>query len=151
MYLFKKFKILVLLITLQIVAIQPVSSSEYVLIVNANNTINGTHETIINEVKRLYLKENTAWSNGLKSKPLSAKNDSEEHQAFLKNVLGMNSYTLARHWLKAKQKSGKTPPQDINSAYSIIKLVARSKGSFGYIRKSDTEKSDPKIRILFEF
>lgn len=151
MPLIKIIKTLGSLIFLLTINIGLLEASDFLLIVNAENNISGDPVKLQNEVKHLFLKEQKKWSNGIDAKPLSAKSGSEALKAFIKEILIMDSATLAQHWLSAKQKTGDTPPREISSTRSTVKLVARKKGAFGFVLKSELPQDTSKIRILFEF
>jgi len=140
------------LIMLALVFSSPqVLAGDYVVIVSVKNSFASDDAGMRNEIKRLYLKEKKKWSNGLDGKPLSAKTGSDEQRTFLSDVLHMDPASLAQHWIKSKQKTGDTPPRSVGSARSMIKLVARGEGSFGYISKVNASNLNDKVRILFEF
>ncbi len=143
--------LLALFVTVNMFTALQSRAGDYVLIVSARNDFSAEKASMINEIKRLYLKEKKKWSNGIDGKPLSAKDGTDEQKAFLTTILGMDSASLAQHWIKAKQKSGDTPPRSVGSARSIIKLVARGEGSFGYVSKANTANLNAKVKILFEF
>jgi len=128
-----------------------VMAADYVVIVNQKNSVSGDSSALKNQVKQLFLKEKKKWSNSIACKPLSAKNTSDSYKVFVANVLSMDDASLAQHWLRAKQKTGDTPPRSVSSTRSIIKLVARNEGAFGFIPKADSQSLNSDVKILFEF
>ncbi len=128
-----------------------VMAADYVVIVNQKNSVSGDSSALKDQIKQLFLKEKKKWTNSIASKPLSAKKTSEAYKAFVVNVLSMDDASLAQHWLRAKQKTGDTPPRSVSSARSIIKLVGRNEGAFGFIPKVNSQSLDSSVRVLFEY
>lgn len=127
---------------------------EYALVVNSANTLadDASAQAV---VRQLYLKERSEWPFEVDGKPLGAKplgrdEESEEHAAFLQQVLGMTQTELDQHWLQVKQRRGETPPRDISSNELLLKMVARYPGGLGFVPKEIVDAANNEdIRVLF--
>ncbi|HEX5050352.1 MAG TPA: hypothetical protein VFZ65_01140 [Planctomycetota bacterium] len=121
----------------------------YAVIVNDNNSTKEEGDAAKKLVKSLFLKDLTRWPDGSLAKPYDREPNSPEHVAFLREVLAMSEAEVARHWLRAKNMNGTTPPREVDTDSMLQKHIARHDGAFGIV-KLDAAKA-PGVRILFEF
>jgi len=129
----------------------PVNAGSYAVIVNASNNYAGDKTTVINVVKRLYLKQQSSWPSGGKAKVLARKDGTPIQKAFIKSVLGMSDAELASHWISLKQKTGETPSRSVRSGKIVIKLVEKNANAMAFVEKGDLSKMTGKAKVLFEF
>lgn len=121
----------------------------YALVVNANNPFKGTAEAARKNVKLLYLKDLTRWTDGVEARPYARSGGSVEQAAFLTDVLGMSEAELARHWLRLKNMNGTAPPKEVDTDRLLLKHVARHDGAFGVVAAKNANAEG--VRVLFEF
>lgn len=143
---------LIALTSLIIIGLHSASYADsYLVIVNANNSFSADEKETKNTIKRMYLKEMSSWPGGGKTKAVARGEDSKEHQAFMKNILGMSNANIAGHWMSLKQKTGETPPRAIKSTKSVVKLVSKKTGAFSYISEADSNSLSAKVKVLFKY
>lgn len=123
-------------------------ANEYAVIVNAANNFAGDTKA---EVKNLFLKRKTAWSDGTRSVPLARGDDSPEQQAFNSLILDMSEAEVAGHWQAEKQKTGETPPKAVGSERILYRQIKRKEGAFGVVLNSSATALPEGIKVLFKF
>lgn len=130
---------------------EPALAENYLLIINANNAFSGDPGAMKTVVKRLYLRQITDWPNSEKGNPFGRPSDSAAHRAFAKGVLGMTEAQLQAHWSRLKQTTGETPPREVEKSRVLLRQIARKKGAFSVIAKSEARKLPARVRVLFRF
>lgn len=123
---------------------------EYAVVVNAANDF-ADAGSAKNVIKQLFLKDRGDWPNKAKdeSKPFGRTAGTPETKAFLAQVLGMTEAELAKHWIALKQKTGQTPPREVETDDMLLRFVAKFPGGFGVV-KADAAKADG-VKVLFTF
>ncbi len=121
-----------------------------VIVINAANNFSADEAAMREQVKRLFLKQQTEWSNGTKAKPFDRVKGSPEHEKLLSEVLGMSEAKLASHWLSLKQKTGETAPRNVKSARSLLKLIGKYEGAFGVVDEATAASLPDGVKILFK-
>jgi hypothetical protein len=127
-----------------------VQAQTFAVVINAENDFTGDDHTKRTQIKRLYLKEQTAWPGGVASIPFAREAGSVEQMAFEKSVLAMSSAEIESHWLKLKQIRGETPPRGIGSVRILARQVGKKPGAFGVMLASEAATTDG-AKVLFEF
>ncbi|PHS25804.1 MAG: hypothetical protein COA84_07125 [Robiginitomaculum sp.] len=122
----------------------------YAVVVNVENQFSGDEDTKRTQIKRLYLKEQTAWPGGVGAIPFGREAGSPEQAAFEKAVLAMSSGEIEGHWLKLKQIRGETPPRGIGSARILARQIGKNTGGFGVVLASEAA-GIANAKVLFEF
>lgn len=123
--------------------------ARFAVIVNAQNVLDTDADSARAQVRKLYLKEATEWSNGVVALPFGREASSAAQTAFLERVLGMSQAALARHWIKLKNLRGVSSPKQVESAALVRRYVVKYPGAFGIVPIEEASGDD--IRILFEF
>lgn len=123
---------------------------EYAVVVNAANDFSDAGSAK-NVIKQLFLKDRGEWPNKAKdeSKPFARAAGGPETKAFLAEVLGMTEAELAKHWIALKQKTGQTPPREVETDDMLLRFVAKFPGGFGVV-KADAAQADG-VKVLFTF
>lgn len=124
-------------------------AENYTLLVNAENAYAAPVEEAKQEIKLLFLKQKTFWADGTPAKPLARPQDSEENKVFLSNVLQMSPSEIAQYWLSMKQKTGQTPPREMDSPRILLKMIGVSREAFALFKSSDVTPAPPGTRVLF--
>ncbi len=126
-------------------------ASEYSVIINKNNNFSGSESEKRNVVKRLFLKKQAIWANGIKAYPINVKPNSVEYNYFLSNVLEMSEAEISYHWALQKNIYGEAPPKGVRRARTIFRLVAQRDGGVGYINKIYIDELPDTVKVLFDF
>lgn len=126
-----------------------VSAESYALVINADNNYSASIEDAKQEIKLLFLKQKSAWANGTTAKPLARPQDSEESKIFLSAILQMSPSEVAQYWLSMKQKTGQTPPREMESSRILLKMISASPDAFALFKQSDVTPTPPGTRVLF--
>ena len=139
---------IVLLSLLTFIQHSPAAIAEgYVIVVNAANSSNADTD----EIKNLFLKKRTIWSDGITAEPMARGHGSAEQEAFLKYVLGMTQTELDSYWASEKSKTGTTAPREVRSKNILLRQISRKDGSFGVLRKEDATSLPDSVKILMDF
>ncbi len=120
--------------------------STFVIAVNPANKFTGAPSVVKNTVRRLYLRDWSAWPNGKPVRAFGRKAGSGEQQAFKRSVLAMTSAEMARHWLSKKNQHGLTPPKAVSSDRLMVKYVKKYSGAFAILRRDVAKKHG--LRVL---
>lgn len=123
----------------------------YALIVNTENTVSGDLEQNKKLIKALYLKERSQWAGGAEAKPFGRPAGHDAHVALRDQILSMTEAELTKYWLDQKQKTGATPPREVDTASMLIKFVAKYEGAFGVVAREEAEAAASEVRVLFTF
>lgn len=113
------------------------AAADYVVVVNETNEFSGDPAAIKQQLKKLFLKQQSEWPSGEKAIPFDRDGDSASHQALLTVILGMTEAEIAAHWKKMKQVRGDTPPRAVGSASILLRLLAKKKGAFGIVKSEE--------------
>ena len=128
-----------------------IADGAYAVVVNNANSLSGDDASMMKTVKKIFLKDQTAWPGGVDSKPFDRPADSEAHNSFRDQVLGMSEAELSEHWIKLKQKTGDTPPREVASEAMLIKFVQKYEGAMGVVSSAKATAAGDKVKILFTF
>ncbi|MBL4596459.1 MAG: hypothetical protein JKX99_07765 [Robiginitomaculum sp.] len=128
----------------------PAIAETYAVVINAENTFSGDETAMKEQIKRLYLKEQSSWPGGVEAVPFGREADSAEQSAFVKSVLNMSGSEVVGHWLKLKQVRGETPPRGVGSARILARQIGKQPGAFGIVLASEAG-AIANSKVLFEF
>jgi len=123
----------------------------YKVVVNANVAYAGAPDEAKQIVRRIFLKEATAWPGGPDATPLGRKTDDPAFTAFLSNVLGMTQAEYDAHWARLKQTTGDTPPREVGSASILERLIAKRDGTVGLVSADEAANLGEGVKVLFEY
>lgn len=127
------------------------TAGDYAIVVNAANQFSGSNEAIKQQVRRIFLKEQSTWPDKAPGIPFDREAASPSHAAFLSQVLGMSQSQIETHWLRLKQTAGETPPREVGSARILLRLIGREAGGMGVVEVSELEGAPAKVKVLFTF
>ncbi len=148
--LFSKFALATVTAAVLTMMSTPALAENFAIVVNAENGFSGDQGTLQTQIKRLYLKEQSAWPGGIESIPFGREEASPEQMAFEQFILGMSSAEIQGHWLKLKQIRGETPPRGIGSARILARQIGKNPGAFGVVLSSEAA-AIAGGKVLFEF
>ncbi|PCI45632.1 MAG: hypothetical protein COB49_09810 [Alphaproteobacteria bacterium] len=126
-------------------------AAEFAVIVNAANSMAGSEDEMRRQVKRIFMKQQSAWPGNVAAFPLDRSPTDAAHQAFLKNILGKTTQEMASHWLQVKQQQGTTPPRVVGASRILLRLVGKKEGGMGIVNVDDLAGAPTTIKVLFRF
>lgn len=125
-------------------------AAEYALVVNAANPA-ADDANVRQLIRRMYLKDATAWPSGAEAQPFAREEGTQEQAAFYSKVLGMDVNAVNEHWLRVKQTKGETPPRSVGSARILYRLIAKYEGSFAVVPAAELAEAPAEVKVLFTF
>jgi len=93
------------------------------------------------DLRPIYLTTKTVWANGQGIEPFNLPETSSLRTNFDSVVLGMNPDEVARYWIDRRIRGDVRPPRKVQSAGTVLSLVAKSEGAIGYVPLSDVNAS----------
>ncbi len=146
---FRNILALTLLVCATFAFVAPAFAGGFAIVVNTANSTSA--EDVNSEIRNLYLKKQTAWSNGIDAVPLAREADSPEHEAFLAGILEMSQGDLDGHWASEKSKTGATGPREVGSKSILLRQIGRKEGAFGVVSEADAASLPEGVKILKTF
>lgn len=122
-------------------------AQNFAVIVNAENAASAD----ASDIKNLYLKKRTAWSDGTSAVPLARSTGSAEQEAFLSNILGMSQSEIDSYWASEKSKTGSTGPREVGSSSILLRQVGRKAGAFGIVSTAEASSLPEGVKVLLNF
>lgn len=126
-------------------------AAEYAVVVNAANPVLEKGEDARDTVRRVYLKELSAWPGGAESQPFAREAGSPVQTAFVKAVLGMDETAINDHWTRVKQTKGETPPREVGSVNILFRLVGKFEGGLSVVTAEEAASAPAEVKVLFRF
>lgn len=111
------------------------------IVVAKNSPLN---EISLQDLKNLYRGDKLS---GPKLIPFAFAAGLPERVAFDQAVLGYSPREMAQYWIDRKIRGQSGPPQTIDSAEVVMKVVANLPGSLGYVRVSELKPYVKALRI----
>jgi hypothetical protein len=97
------------------------------------------------ELARMFLKKQTAWSNGERCIPIDQRGESTIRREFSRLVLQTTVYEMKRYWIQETMTGNAKPPVSLESASTVKKYVQKLPGAVGYIYLDEVDES---VRVL---
>ncbi len=104
----------------------------------------GTLDT--HNVRKLFLGERKSFPNGNHAVPFNHSVGSPDRKEFFALVLSMPESRHKRHWKRKISVGAGNSPVELNSHEAVLKSIATTPGSIGYI---DASKVDGTVKVLF--
>lgn len=104
-----------------------------------------TGELDTQNVRRLFLGERSSFPNGHHATPINHIAGSPDRKEFFALVLSMPEASHRRHWKRKMATGGGSSPVELGSHDAVLKSVASTPGSIGYI---DSSKVDDSVKVL---
>jgi len=102
----------------------------------------------IQDIKKLFLGERTAFPDGSYAMPVNHNAGSPDRKQFYSSVLGMNATSLSRYWRRQISMGNNNQPEVVNSYTAVLNTVASTPGSISYINSNMVNN---KIKVLMVF
>ncbi len=106
-------------------------------------TETGTLDT--QNVRKLFLGERKSFPNGQHAVPFNHSIGSPDRKEFFSLVLGMPESAHKRHWKRKIAVGAGNSPAELSSYAAVLKSIATTPGSIGYI---DASKVDDSVKVL---
>lgn len=97
-------------------------------------------------VRKLFLGERKAFPSGHYATPINHTPDSPDRKEFFSLVLNMPEATHRRHWKRKIAVGAGSSPTEVSSHSAVLKEIANTPGSIGYI---DASKVDDTVKVIF--
>lgn len=130
------------------VLVENANAAEYAVIVNAENGYSASQDEMKNAVRRIYLKQQTNWPNGIEGAPFS-RGEEGAQSAFNNAILNLSDTAYSDYWIKMKQTEGTVAPRAVGSTSILVRQIARNKGGFSVVPASQSLPDG--VRVLFKF
>jgi len=99
----------------------------------------------LDEVKKIFLRKKTSWSNGDRIIVVNAKNNAAVRDRFRQKVLGMTAADEQTYWANEKVRRQISPPPELST---IPKAVFKLKNSIGYAFRKDVPANVVKVLLV---
>lgn len=96
-------------------------------------------------VRKLFLGERSAFPNGHHATPINHIPGSPDRKEFFASVLSMPEASHRRHWKRKIAVGGGNSPAELASHDAVLKSIASTPGSIGYI---DASKVNSSVKVL---
>lgn len=114
------------------------------IMVIANSSVTASKITK-DELRDIFLKKRTSWSNSGTVKPINASDGSELRKEFCEAVLQMTTEEEKRYFQEEKIKQGLTEP---NSFSNTQKAVFKLRGAVSYVFRSEFKEGVAKVLLV---
>jgi len=132
-------------------AAAPLSAAQtFAVIVSEENAYAGEGAAAVQQLRRLYLREQTSWPGGQDAVAFAREPGSPEQTAFLATVVGMTQAEETAHWLRMKQIRGEAEPRAVGSARILARQVARNPGAFAVVLYEEAASMEG-VRVIHAF
>ena len=120
--------------------------NDIALIVHRSNPMNNVSSA---ELRRIFLGDETRWSNNDRITILLLPPGTEERQKFLRSLLRMSDDDFVRHWIsRVFQGQASAGPKTASSAASMARLVADLPTAVGVLGSADVPAGDSGLKVL---
>ena len=109
---------------------QAPSTSDYQLIVNAENTASNAQRRFLSDA---FLKKTTRWSDGQLIRPVDQSPDSAVRRRFSEQVLDRSVTAVRSYWQQVIFAGRDVPPPELSGDDSVLEYVKSHAGAIGYV------------------
>lgn len=121
-------------------------AEEIAVVVSATNPIG---ELSLIQIRGYYLRDQAAWPNGKKVRPVDRTDESPEKKAFLGKVMKLTSNDLEHRFTAKHYESGLSLPAKVRTDAEVLEYVATFDGAVGYVNaKSITGDNASKVKVI---
>ena len=85
------------------------------------------------ELRNIFQTKRAAWSDGVPIRPFNLPDASVARRVFDLTVLSLDPARVARYWIDRQVRSGDRPPPTVPSSALMIRIIAKTAGSIGYV------------------
>lgn len=116
-------------------AVTAQAQSGFQVVVNESN---GVSRMSTADAERMFMREQTKWSNGKTVVPLDLPAESATRERFSTAVLGRSTSQVKAHWQRAVFSGRGVPPAEQKSERELLAFVAANPGAIGYVNAGTT-------------
>ncbi|MBL4789052.1 MAG: hypothetical protein JKY60_08375 [Kordiimonadaceae bacterium] len=127
------------------------TADDFYVVVNNSNGYSADIADMKTQIRRFYLKESKNWPGGSTVVSFSRKPSHVAYHAMLNGLLKMSPSEFEEHWARKKQTTGDTRPRSVGSTNILLRLIKRTPGAIGIIKKADSTSLPDGVKVLFEF
>jgi len=136
---FSMFKILA------VVLFMSVSSAAFADIAIIGNPQDSIGQLNTGNVRKIFLGDRKSFPNGIHATPINHVVGSPDRKEFFSLVMSMGESSYSRHWKRKISTGIGSSPEEVSSREAILRSVANTPGSIGYI---DASKVDDRVKVL---
>ncbi len=114
------------------------------VVVSSNTEVASTKAISANELKLIYWRKKLYWSGGVRMHPVNLNAENTIRQMFSKAALGSLPITQTDYW-NGLYYHGVSPPHSVQSEEAVLRYVAETKGSIGYV---DVCNVDARVKAI---
>jgi len=85
------------------------------------------------ELRTIFQTKRAIWSDGVPIRPFNLPDATAGRRLFDLAVLSLDPTRVARYWIDRQVRSGDRPPPTVPSSALMIRIIAKTVGSIGYI------------------
>ena len=117
-------------------------NKDYVVVVNSFNPF-----VVIRaeDLSRIFLKKQSAWSNGQPALPVDQREDSPLRRRFTARVLNREVASVQSYWQQMIFSGRAVPPPTVESDAAVIEFVRQNPYGVGYVSASAELTSDLRV------
>ena len=130
---------------LSVLLLMSVSNAAFADLAIIGHPDSETGELDAQNVRKLFLGERKAFPNGHHATPINHTAGSPDRKEFFSLVLSMPEASHKRHWKRKMARGAGSPPSELGSHDAVLKSIASTPGSIGYI---DASKVDGSVKVL---
>lgn len=104
----------------------------YAIEIVVNDSVN-LSEISHQQIKSIYLGQQTHWPSGNLIKLYKLPSTHKTHNSFVKNTLGLYPYQFNRRWQKLVFSGFAVKPSEVIDEQELLDAIAKTPGAIGYI------------------
>lgn len=97
------------------------------------------------ELRNIFQIKRATWSDGVPVRPFNLPEASVGRRVFDQAVLSLDPARVARYWIDRQVRSGDRPPPVVPTSALMIRIIAKTAGSIGYVEGSAVH---PGVKIV---
>jgi ABC-type phosphate transport system substrate-binding protein len=97
------------------------------------------------ELRGIFQTRKATWPNGMPVRPFNLPDSNVLRQGFDLAVLGLEPSRVARYWIDRQVRGGDRPPSVVPSSALMVRLVAKTVGSIGYV---ESTLVNPSVKVV---
>lgn len=98
------------------------------------------------ELRNIFQTRQVVWPGGLPVRAFNLPDTNPLRHSFDSSVLGLDPTRAARYWIDRQVRGGERPPAVIPSSALMLRLVAKTAGSIGYVE--NTLVNNPSVKVV---
>ena len=120
------------------------SAGDPSIVVIANKAVTSTALSR-DDLRNIFQTRKATWPNGMPVRPFNLPDSNALRQGFDLAVLGLDPARVARFWIDRQVRGGERPPAVVPSSALMVRLVAKTVGSIGYV---ESTRVNPSVKVV---